>query len=310
MCRPAPDPRPDSDDRGSSAASIGMLPVLWRGDREVAIYKPAGLSSERPTRESSGDSSGVSFGVSSKSSPTGNRAALFDSALERAKSQFGWPEARLPHRLDRPTSGILMIAADSSRAADHAREIREKTWTKYYIARVDHQTSSGEASALIGRHKAYVRREGRFARCVRSGGDPASLEILAVAQPGDDPRTAHVLLRLETGRFHQIRVMLAHLGFPLVGDLDYGGRRWGGRRIDRSPSGLEPASQPSLGLKSPHSEGGGLELIAVGLRLDRHEGVTVITVPLESALGSRTLSESIVQKFAIALSTPASASPR
>ncbi|MFM7261285.1 MAG: pseudouridine synthase [bacterium] len=224
------------------------LDVLWTGDREVAVEKPAGLSSERPDSRNS-SASGVSpsgnspsgaspFGRvdSRRSSDSGSSST--DAAITRARDQFGWPDAQLPHRLDRPTSGILVVSADRARAAEHAAEMREGRWTKWYIARIAAHESLGE---LVGRHRRFVRREGRLARCVRSGGDPASLEVLAVALALDRASEAHALIRLETGRFHQIRVMFSDLGAPLLGDVDYGGAR----------------SRPAL------------ELIACGLRIVR-----------------------------------------
>ncbi len=206
----------------TGARRLQSLHVLWTGDREVAVEKPAGLSSERPD----------------------GAAAVHvanDSAITRARAQFGWPDAQLPHRLDRPTSGILVVAADRQRAADHAREIREGCWRKWYVARI---AAADAGSHLLGAHRRYLRREGRLARCVRSGGDPSALEVLAIEPAPDRSTDAHALIRLETGRFHQIRVMLADLGAPLLGDADYGGAR----------------SRASL------------ELISCGLRIAREEG--------------------------------------
>ena len=219
-----------------------------------------------------------------------------------------------------------MIAADALRAADHAREIREKKWTKYYIARVEARTSAGAATEIVGRHRAYVRREGRLARCVRSGGDPASLEVLAIALAVDTPRHAHLLIRLETGRFHQIRVMMANIGFPLVGDLDYLGRPWSAGVEAESPTqhssaARMKASQPSQvaprdltgaltgdlkrNLKRDSREDSrGLELLAAGLRIDRAEGPTIIEA-LPDVAQQLGVAQTMVQKLRGALSVAA-----
>lgn len=164
---------------------------------QVAIYKPAGLSSERGP----GDPG--------------------DSVVVRASAQFGWEQCWLPHRLDRPTRGIMMLAGSKTAAARQGAEVRAGAWTKWYTARIC--GSDAAVAALVGEHRTYLKREGRLARVVRSGGDPARLTILAVAPATDAAGEHHALIRLGTGRFHQIRVMLAHLGHPLVGDVDYGG---------------------------------------------------------------------------------------
>ncbi len=193
----------DHDVRGR--APIGGLRVVHHGDDELVVLKPAGMSSEL----------------------TGAEAG--DAALERVRHGAGWPEARLPHRLDRLTRGFLLIARDSVAARRHSEAIRAGSWTKGYFARLEvgkcarDQFVPGSAPSLSGSHRRYVRRRGRRAECVRAGGDPAHLDILATAPSTSHRGQIHVAIRLVTGRFHQIRVMCADLGFPLAGDVLYGG---------------------------------------------------------------------------------------
>jgi 23S rRNA pseudouridine1911/1915/1917 synthase len=173
-----------------------MSPEIVRvGVDEAVIYKPAGLSSERP--------------------PHGRVPALLDW-VQRALS---WPEARLPHRLDRPTRGLLVLSRDARAAARHGEEIRQGMWAKWYVARIERPRLE-----LLGMHRAYLRRDGAVATIVRAGGDPSRLEVLGVVDCLDGSGHAQLLIRLWTGRFHQIRAMLAHLGSPLVGDTAYGSR--------------------------------------------------------------------------------------
>jgi 23S rRNA-/tRNA-specific pseudouridylate synthase len=132
------------------------------------------------------------------------------SLLERLRMTE--PEARLCHRLDRPTRGFLVVARSKESAAWHAANLAARRWRKFYVARV------GDAPALpLGRHRLFLRERTKRVDVVTSGGQPAWLELLA-------QREGYVLIELLTGRKHQVRVMLAALGAPLVGDELYGAR--------------------------------------------------------------------------------------
>lgn len=179
--------------RDAAEEVLAGFPLLRRTVHEVVIVKPADVPSEMTA------------------DPDGR------SVLSRLRAALAGAEVRLPHRLDRPTRGLLVAALSRDAAARHNEHIRQRRWRKFYLARVP------RGAPLVGEHRAYVRRAGRRAEVVRSGGDPARLEVLAeAASPQSSDR--HLLIRLDTGRYHQIRAMLAALGSPLVGDLAYGGR--------------------------------------------------------------------------------------
>lgn len=184
--------RGSEDLRGFDAA------IAWRGERDAVVVKPAGVSSEGAP----------------------------DAALEQLWRSLRWPEARLPHRLDRLTRGYLLVARDAASAAFHSAAVRERRWVKAYLARLVALDGGVAAEALVGAHKAYLKRDGARSRVVRSGGDPSFLDILAIAPvPGAAPHARvewHAAIRLRTGRFHQIRAMCAELGHPLAGDVLYG----------------------------------------------------------------------------------------
>lgn len=143
-----------------------------------------------------------------------------DSVLRRLALQ-GLDGLRLVHRLDAPTSGLLLLARTADAAAYYSQEITERRWHKWYVARVEASHEGG--LRLRGSHKAFLKTDGRQARVVRSGGKPSFLDITA-AVPAPSGHGADLLIRLHTGRFHQIRAMLAHLGAPLSGDRKYGSR--------------------------------------------------------------------------------------
>jgi 23S rRNA-/tRNA-specific pseudouridylate synthase len=141
-------------------------------------------------------------------------------------------DPKLPHRLDRVTRGVMLVALSPQAIAFHGAQIRARAWEKYYLARV-HPPRDRPMETLLGRHKAYLKRVRHRAQIVRSGGKPSFLEILAAHPAPGRPAQAHLLVKLLTGRFHQVRAMLDHLGIPLVDDPVYGadaGRRRRGRR--------------------------------------------------------------------------------
>lgn len=174
----------------------GSLLLVDESPHELIVVKPAGLPSELP-RDPAADS------------------------LARRLIVAGVKEPRLVHRLDAVSCGLLLVAKSPQAAAHYAAEIAAHRWHKWYVARVE--VPHEAAMRLVGPHKAYLRTDGPSARVVRAGGKPSFLDVVSAAPAPGERGASDVLVRLRTGRFHQIRVMLAHLGAPLRGDTRYGG---------------------------------------------------------------------------------------
>ncbi len=172
------------------------LSLLEVTSNEVVLWKPPGLSSEV------------------------SRDPQAESVLTQLRAE-GFNDLRLVHRLDRPACGLMLVARSAEAAAHYTAEIAARRWRKLYVAQVT-SPSSGPRT-LVGQHKAYLSIEGQRARIVRSGGKPSFLTVIHAEPAAGVGGCSHVLVELHTGRFHQIRIMLAALGAPLVGDTLYGG---------------------------------------------------------------------------------------
>lgn len=181
------------------------LSVLFEDNDLIVINKPAGIS--------------VHPGAGRK------RGTLVNALLSHCKNLSGIGGKERPgivHRLDKETSGCLAVAKNDFAHLELSRQFAARTIDKIYLALVAGKVraKSGAIVAPIARHRvhrkkmAIAREGGREARTdfkvVRSGGEASLLEC-----------------RLYSGRTHQIRVHLQHLGHPILGDVVYGGRRAG-----------------------------------------------------------------------------------
>lgn len=128
------------------------------------------------------------------------------------------PRAGLVHRLDKNTSGLLVVARTPEAHAALVAVLAAREIERTYLAICTGvMTGGGTVDAPIGRHRSQRTR-----MTVRNDGREAVTHYRVLKR-----FRAHTLARvqLETGRTHQIRVHLAHVGYPIVGDPAYGGRR-------------------------------------------------------------------------------------
>ncbi len=167
---------------------------IYEDAHVLAIDKPAGVAVH--------GGSGVSFG------------AIEQLRQELPKQRF----LELVHRLDRDTSGVLLIAKKRSALTALHAALREGTCAKHYLVLAKGRWDSSRRDVSLPLHK-YTTGSGERRVSVAESGREAQTRFILLKQIGE-----FCLLRAElgTGRTHQIRVHLAHLGFPIAGDDKYG----------------------------------------------------------------------------------------
>ncbi len=199
-----------------------------------------------------------------------------------------WPELQgvgeegrwgIVHRLDRETSGLLVVAKDGVALAQLRRDLQARRIGRMYLALVAGALSiaTGTVDAPLGRDPRHPTRV-----AVRTGGRPARTHYRRLAGWGD-PAVVLVEVELETGRTHQIRVHLSTIDHPVVGDGVYGRRL--APPVDPGRVWLHAAR---LTLRPP---GGDEELVVEApLPADLAASVAALGAPAEGGLPTHFLS--------------------
>jgi 23S rRNA pseudouridine1911/1915/1917 synthase len=200
------------------------LAIVFEDDALLVVDKPAGLV----VHPGSGNWSGT----------------LLNALLHHAPQLAGVPRAGIVHRLDKDTSGLMVVAKTPQAQTALIRQMQARSIRRHYLALV-HGTVAGGGivDAPLGRHPLQRTR-----MAVVDSGRHAITHYSVRARFA---RATLVECRLETGRTHQIRVHMASIGHPLVGDATYGRRRSGDAVLDGF--GRQALHAFRLGLDHPAS---------------------------------------------------------
>ncbi|EDX88228.1 MULTISPECIES: 23S rRNA pseudouridine(1911/1915/1917) synthase RluD [unclassified Alcanivorax] len=200
---------PELDDQPQSID----LDVVYQDDDLIVINKPTGLV----VHPAAGHADGT----------------LLNGLLHLDERLNSLPRAGIVHRLDRDTTGLMVVARSLEAHQSLVAQLQDKSLFRQYEAiAVGVMTGGGKVDAPMGRHPVDRKKQA----VVKTGGKNAVTHYRVL-----DRYRAHtrIQVQLETGRTHQIRVHMAHRNYPLVGDPLYGGRL-------KQPAGATEALRQAL----------------------------------------------------------------
>jgi len=178
-------------------AQAMSLDIVFEDQDIIIVNKPAGLV----VHPAAGNPDGT----------------LINGLLHHAPSLDQLPRAGMIHRLDKDTSGLLCFAKTLEAHTSLVNQMQKRTIGRIYEAIVVGEMSGGGTiEAPIGRHPIHRKRQ-----AIISSGRPARTHYRIIDR---FPAHTHLKVQLDTGRTHQIRVHMAHIKHPLVGDPVYGKR--------------------------------------------------------------------------------------
>ncbi len=175
------------------------LDILFEDDAVLVLNKPPGLV----VHPAAGNESGTLV-----------NALLFHDPVFQAIERAG-----IVHRLDKDTSGVMVVARSEAALAAMRQQFKSRETKKEYLALVwGTPPPTGRIETLLGRHPVHRQKQA----VLKEGGREA---ISSYRTEETFPEVSLVAVNIETGRTHQIRVHMAHIGHPVVGDTLYGRAR-------------------------------------------------------------------------------------
>ena len=187
----------EQEAQGEWVAQDIALNIVYEDEHILVIDKPAGLV----VHPAAGHADGT----------------LLNALLHHVPDIINVPRAGIVHRLDKDTTGLMVVAKTLQAQTKLVDQLQKRTVSRIYeCICIGVITSGSTIDAPIGRSSANRQR-----MAVIDGGKPAVTHYRVLERFRSH---THVRVKLETGRTHQIRVHMTHVGFPLVGDPLYAGR--------------------------------------------------------------------------------------
>jgi 23S rRNA pseudouridine1911/1915/1917 synthase len=191
-------------------AEAMALTIVFEDDQLIVINKPAGLV----VHPGNGNPGGT----------------LMNGLLHHCPALADIPRAGIVHRLDKDTSGLMVVAKTLTAQTALVRQLQARTVKRHYMAlAIGSVAGNATVDAPIGRHPVHRTRMA-VAKSLHSQGAREARTHYEVRERF--ARCTLIECRLDTGRTHQIRVHMAHIGHPLAGDPVYGKARSGVALLD------------------------------------------------------------------------------
>ncbi|TWH58546.1 ribosomal large subunit pseudouridine synthase D [Desulfitobacterium sp. LBE] len=206
--------------RFEGVGELFTIPIVYEDNHLLVVDKPPNILSQK---DSTGDM---------------DILTLLKQDIKIRYNKPGNVYLGLVHRLDRPVGGVMVFAKTSKSAARLSEQIRNREFTKTYLALIQGQPAK-QKNTLI--HYLVKDEKSNKVSAVKKGAKGAKEAILDYEVVHSQSDLSLVKVNLRTGRPHQIRVQFAHLGHPLYGDYKYG------KIVKTSKTSL---TRPHLGLWS------------------------------------------------------------